>query len=555
MFVKRSIIVLTALIVMLFPAAVCYVQSNTVLSQACAWEQNIDVFVVGDMNVSGLGCRVSNQTAEVVDGGLLADKGVAVRTTILIDISTSMPSQVRGNIVSFIDLLIKNLGKNEQYKIVAFGEQLSVLQDFTSDRYDLAAATDKIEFNGQQSKIYDAVYNTIPRVQPIDAMPCYYRTVIITDGVDDTASGVTKEELYLKLQADTYPIDVVAVSKTKQAEPEKELSALTRMSRGKYTNLYAGTDLQELSSSLAAGSVFWLRATIPGTLLDGSTRQIDISDGVNSLQFDFKVPVFEVPVAEISAPDIVPVEAPVAVTSPAPDAEPAKEPAEETAPSPSENITQPPLSSSNSKSGEHAELESSLPSAGILGKYTTVVYVGGGVVVIILTAVIIAVVVVNGKKKKDHSGGVTSKGNSAVFSQKTEILVGGPPKTASKAAVMGGLCVRLRNINNPDQVWEISLSSGVLIGRDTECQVCIDEKSMSRRQCRFYVDAGGNPTAENLSSANVTQLNGEPLNTPRSISESDKLKCGHVTLMIDSLCGSSSGNSGNINRMTEFLNV
>ena len=64
-------------------------------------------------------------------------------------------------------------------------------------------------------------------------MPCYYRTIVITDGIDDTAGGVTKEELYLRLRDDTYPIDVVAVSKTKQGEPEKELAALTRMSRGR----------------------------------------------------------------------------------------------------------------------------------------------------------------------------------------------------------------------------------------------------------------------------------------------------------------------------------
>ena len=61
-------------------------------------------------------------------------------------------------------------------------------------------------------------------------------------------------------------------------------------------------------------------------------------------------------------------------------------------------------------------------------------------------------------------------------------------------ATAGGndkLCVRLRNISNPDQIWEISLSGGVLIRRDAGCQVCIDEKSMSRRQCGLYIDATG----------------------------------------------------------------
>lgn len=539
MFVKRSIIVLSALIIILFPAAVCYAQSDIVLSQACAWEQNIDVYIAGDMNTSDLSCKASNQTITVVDGGLLADKGVTVRTTILLDISTSIPSQMRESIVSYIELLIKNISKNEQYKLVTFGEQLSVLQDFTSDRYDLANAADKIEFNGQQSKIYDAIYNTIPMVQPIDGMPCYYRTIAITDGVDDTASGVTKEELYLKLQADTYPIDIVAVSKAKQAEPVKELSALIRMSGGKYVNLNAETDLQELISSLAVSGVFWLRATIPGALLDGSKRQFDISDGVNFIQFDFKVPVFEVPVIETPTPSIVPAEEPAMVTSPAPTG----------------IITQPPPSSRNSQSGDSEMPKSSLLLADIFEEYTTAAYVGTVAVAIILIAIIITVIVVKGKKKKSGAKRGNLYSNSVAFSQKTEIIGGDSPNTAANMAEAGELCVRLRNINNPDQIWEISLSSGVLIGRDTECQVCIDERSMSRRQCRLYVDANGIPTAENLSSANVTYLNGEPLTTLRRISESDKLKCGRVTLMIDSLYSSSSGNIGNINKMTEFVNI
>ena len=128
---------------------------------------------------------------------------------------------MREKIMALIELLIAGISKNEQYRLVAFGEQLSVLQDFTSDRYDLAVAAEKMEFTGMQSKIYDAVYNTIPKIQPIDGNPCYYRTILITDGIDDTASGITKEELYLRLQAEHYPVDVIAVSAAKQAEPTK----------------------------------------------------------------------------------------------------------------------------------------------------------------------------------------------------------------------------------------------------------------------------------------------------------------------------------------------
>lgn len=538
MFIKRSVIAVIGLILALSLTVDGLAQGEADLSQACAWEQYVDVYISGQMDVGSISCKVSNQPATVVDGGLLADKGVTVRTTILVDISKSIPTQMREKIMALIELLIAGISKNEQYRLVAFGEQLSVLQDFASDRYDLAVAAEKMEFTGMQSKIYDAVYNTIPKIQPIDGNPCYYRTILITDGIDDTASGITKEELYLRLQAEHYPVDVIAVSAAKQAEPTKELAALVRISGGRYFNLNGETELQEFSSNIAVGSIFWLRAEIPGNLLDGSTRQFDISDGTNMVQFDFKVPVFEMPVSGTPAPNLGQAVEPDVVVSPAPGIEAVR-------PSPKRD---------RSHSDDSERSESEPASSGIFGEYAIAVYNGAGIVLILLLAVLVAVIVVRGKKKSGVISGVSIT-NGTAFNQKTEIIDADLTNAGATAGGNDKLCVRLRNISNPDQIWEISLSGGVLIGRDAGCQVCIDEKSMSRRQCRLYIDATGAPTAENLSSSNITLLNGEPLTAPRRISERDKLKCGRVTLMIDSIYSSSSGNVGNINKMTEFVNV
>ena len=79
--------------------------------------------------------------------------------------------------------MIKNIGKDEQYRIVTFGEQLTVLR-FYFRPVRPCRRCGKDRFNGKQSRIY-AVYND-PEVQPIDGMPCYYRTIVITDGIDDT---------------------------------------------------------------------------------------------------------------------------------------------------------------------------------------------------------------------------------------------------------------------------------------------------------------------------------------------------------------------------------
>jgi hypothetical protein len=611
------------------------------LSEAYAWERFIDVFIAGDMNPESLSCRVSNQAAEVVGRGLLADQGVTVRTTILLDVSASMPSQARESVRSYIGALIEGVGKNEQYRLATFGERLSVLQDFTSDRYDLAAAASGIEFGSQQSRLYDAVYSALPEGGPIGGSPCYYRTVLVTDGADDAASGITKEELYLKLQASAYPIDVVAVSKASQAEPDKELSALTRMSGGRYANLSSETDAGGLASSLGAGGVIWLRAVLPDALLDGSTRQFDITDGAAAVRFDFKVPVYDAPAAEPGAsqeagagaageagaqagasveavagaageagteagaagqPEAgaeaaagAGAEAGLGASEPgeaAPGAEPESQLDGETGDAgemggDGGESEADGANGANDEDGEDGEDETGsrsgssgrggrdavrseayspmrgLPFYEALGEYAAVVYIGAGIVAILMAAGIVAFVVIQGRNKKGRAkraGGASGTGapnapgaGGSAPGAGTEIIVGGPPGGAAAGA--GALCARLRNVNNPDQIWNVGLPGGALVGRDTGCQVCVADGSMSRQQCRLSVGGDGIPIIENLSSSNITLLNGEPLGGARPIKEGDRLKCGRVTLMVDSLYRSDSGSAGSLNKQTEFANV
>jgi len=445
----------------------CYAEENDILSQAYTWGQDIDVFITGNMNSANIGCKVSNQAAEVVESGLLADKGITVKTTLLVDVSTSIPPNLRENIKSYINSLIENIGKNEQYKIVTFGKQLNTLQDFGADRYDLASAANKIEFNDEQSKIYDAIYNTIPIIQPIDDNPCYYRTIVITDGADSTPSGITKEELYLKLQKETYPIDVIAVNTASQPEQDKDLSALSRISGGRYFNLVPDTDIASLSSSTALSEIYWLRLKIPDSLLDGSTRQINIGDGNNSIQFDIKVPVSDLSSVETTLNETTPTVI----------------------------ATQSTLS---------------------VGNDNILIYIGIGIGIIILIAVVVSVIIIHRKRKR---------------SNQKEYPVAPGKDTVILKDNDGKLCIIIRNVNSPDQVWDMSMVNEVLIGRDSNCQVCLADISVSHQQCKIYIDNG--IMVENISTSNITQLNGEKLNSPAVLKAGDKLKCGIVTLSVD----------------------
>ena len=297
MMVRRIIsFFLLALSITAFMQIVAYASWDAMLSQAYINENTMDLFLSTSSDKNSVGVKVANQEATIQNSGTISDEEITVCTTILVDVSTSIPKTTRENVAELIDCIIKDLTKNEQLRIATFSEEINVLLDFSSDRYDLDKAVDNIKFDGRKSAIYDAIYNTLPKIDLIDEKPCFYRTIVITDGADSTKQGITKEELFMKLHSETYPIDVVRVSKSKPSGQNKDLSALSRISNGRYFDIYSESDIIQLCSDLSVNNYFWIRAEVPSSLLDGSTRQVDISDGNDSLSFDMKMSVVDTPV-------------------------------------------------------------------------------------------------------------------------------------------------------------------------------------------------------------------------------------------------------------------
>lgn len=490
--------------------SISFAASSPVLLQGCAWEDNIDVFISGDLRVEDSQLAVSKQTAEVIDGGRLADKGVTIRTTVLLDISTSMPQSMRPRVKDYIDYYIENLGDNEELRIETFGEEIVELQDFTSDRYDLSKASSKIEFNGQQSMIYDAIYNSIPDIQPDDGNACFYRTIIITDGADVSETGITKEELYLKLQQSTYPVEVIAVSENEKNSSEKELSALTRISGGRYVNFYSESNLEQ--SYLGVDNIVWIRAKLPTDLLDGSTRQFNFSDGINNLQFDFKVPMF-------TATSDEPAGSSGSIEGTSGSTSEQSEPALVTPNMPAPHPTEP-------ENENGVMIKVAIAGAAIFG------------------IIIFAVIFISRNKKKNK-----------LLNKREEDVTTITNCGAETEVISSGTIVRLRQIDDPDKVWEVQLSGVVMVGRDEASQVCISESSVSRQQCVLYMNNDGSAMIENKSKANITQVNTIKLDKPQCLNEGDQIKCGRIVLIIDSIQKAPSDTSGKINKLTQFVDV
>lgn len=467
---KIFILIISIFAVTAASLPVCYADNDIDITQAYVNGNYIDVFIPMDMKSDVLSANISTQSAALIDSGSITDKGISVYTTILLDISTSMPLEARDKALELLNYMIENISSNEKFKIVTFGEEITILQDFTSDRYDLSNSINKIEFKDKQTKIYDTIYNTMPEVRPLNGEPCYYRTIVISDGADVTLSGVTKEELYMKLQSDLYPVYAVNACKTKQTDSNKELSALARISRGQYFNIYPEIDIAGFASSLSVNNIFWCRVEIPSPLLDGSTRQVNMSDGINSVQFDIKIPVYNMSVSEVSDESMTIIE----------EADEKKE------------------SSDNTE---------------------WIVFTVMGAAILLMILITASIVIVYKRKSDVIDAPVPPKlGKDSADNSKTELF--------------GQFIIKISNVNCPSDNWKFPIDSELSIGRSSLCGIQLNEQSVSHEQCKIIVQ-GSDLAIVNLSKTNKTLINGTDVTESVILHAGDIIKMGRVKLRID----------------------
>ena len=492
---KKIICLITAFICVLTVSFAAHAASADDVLQAYVSENALTVILNGSVDARTLTCTISSKSASSATTSALSGEGTLIKTTILLDISTSMPRDTHSGIVVLINGLIDGKSANEAYKLVVFGDEITVLHDFTYDRYELSNAVGKIDFASDQSRIYDAIYNTIPAILREDELPTFYRTIVITDGVDDVASGITKEELFIKLQNSAYPVDVIAVSKGEATE-NKELAAITRMSRGRLFALNAHTDAAALAPTLGVGGFAYIDAVIPYELLDGTVRQVDISSSAGNVSIDIKFPVFEAPAVETEEP--------------APTEEPTAEPT--AAPTEASAVveTAPPIE---------------IPRESGFGKL--IAYFGGGAAILV-GAVTALISLLRKKKGADEKPAENKLDYLNSGENKTEFIENYDAPSASAS----GITIRISDTRDAAKTWTLAVDRDLIIGRADHCDVKVADKSASREQCKITAKGVGLMLVH-LSSTNKTSLNGSTVGNSAPLASGDTIKFGRESLHVD----------------------
>jgi pSer/pThr/pTyr-binding forkhead associated (FHA) protein len=87
-------------------------------------------------------------------------------------------------------------------------------------------------------------------------------------------------------------------------------------------------------------------------------------------------------------------------------------------------------------------------------------------------------------------------------------------------------------LSNPGKSWTLPVGDGLLIGRGEHCHVRLDDKSVSREQCKVFAQGTGLAVVDR-SATNKTYLNNNHARRPMPIKTGDILKFGYETLRVD----------------------
>ncbi len=147
---------------------------------------------------------IGNETlnAEIIN------TNVQICTTFLIDNSTSMPYSLREEVTTAISDYVSIMPASESVKIAVFDTQTTVLADeYSSDKEFINYELSKVDFKGKASLVYDSIMNIVDSTD--NNQDVYYRTVLITDGVD-SVEGTSFDYMQNVISGNSrYHIDVV----------------------------------------------------------------------------------------------------------------------------------------------------------------------------------------------------------------------------------------------------------------------------------------------------------------------------------------------------------
>lgn len=180
-----------------------------------------------------IGAEAANVTA--IDGFRQTNEGVAY--TFLVDISKSLTPQQFLQIKQALKHWVNGMGKHDQAALISFGREVKPILAFSADHDRLSNAIDGLNATDMETSLYQGLLEAISleRHQTSD-LPARRAIVVLSDGIDDSFSGVSVDEIAAQSREYRVPIYSIGFAAPPINEAKRQglkvMSMLARQSGG-----------------------------------------------------------------------------------------------------------------------------------------------------------------------------------------------------------------------------------------------------------------------------------------------------------------------------------
>ncbi len=478
-------------------------------------------------------CQVGTNAATVESTQKVSGTAESVRTLVLWDNSLSVMKKYGEDIKSILIDVVANRAPNEKFAIATIDEAVTLVADYTDDYTVLKQTIEAIEGENKDAYIIENVYEAVLSLNAVGDCG-YKRIILISDGMDATEIGYSKEELNTLLSQTPYPIYTIGVLSKDRQQELQDMFALSRTTYADYFYLNEIEDAMEVVRGFSTDyGLLQVKISVPAELRDGSTQnsQLTIAGGSDSY---VATSLVTLPFAESEGGETVP---------------------EETA-----GTTEPAVTEEEPSDDRETSAGAEEPSiAGIPFKW---ILIGGGALLVVI--VIVVIPVVSGKKKKKSASGNdyarldqqirNERSGSAPqpqaahpirpvqarpapaqpvqparvqpvqvppvqTAQKTQMINTGSAPQAGRetnflfsGAAAPAHRVVLTNVQDAVKSYQCGMADKIVIGRDPAgCSLVLEDSAVSGRHCEIGL-SGTTFYVKDLGSSNGTFINGCRIN-------------------------------------------
>lgn len=492
----KSLMIIFVILILWGGDRKAYAAASVDLLQISTEGESIIAYLECDSKINSVKAQVAQYPCENVE--LIMPEDISIHTVIMIDNSLSVTESNRENIKNILREYVQELPEKEVISLAVFGEEIQFLTEKSQNREELTQLIDAIEFHDQDTYLTDFLFQAL---QKIENDSDFTRFIIISDGVDNKAIGITKEELTDKLKESSRPIYTIGHIYGENDSQLKNMFALSRVSNGKE---FLIEDFENIS--LVADEVhdfsdlYTLKTEVPQDVMDGGNRHVLLSlstDG-GELEITGEAPMpfglaEEAETEPESTPELIP----------SPTVQPTPEPTPEPIPEP-------------------------VKKSGGLGLEKVI-----GVVVLALAVIGFCFYQrrnkLDKKKEKQRKAPATSANPS-----EQEAVREGKPTEGETVFLEGRYLLVLRDRLNPERIFRYPLDSNVIVGRNVDrVQIAIDNsRTISGQHCEFYVKAN-RFFIRDLNSVNHTYLDDKIIKGEAEVVSGSIVRLGEAEFCIE----------------------